>query len=141
MFWFHLYAIAAENIIGEKARHTLIHECNFNAFTPNNTRTQNFPHNRSGGADTRTKCTLLHVWAAGRGPIILPNDAGSLVKEKSTVIILDVHYDNEDFSMNTRDSSGVRLHFSNNRFIEAGVLQLVDASVSKNVEEVQNNFN
>ena len=51
------------------------------------------------------------------------------------MIILEVHYDNEDFSFNTHDDSGVRLHFSNNLFIEAGVLRLADASVSRNWEE------
>ena len=62
------------------------------------------------------------------------------MEEKSKVIILEVHYDDEDFSLNTRDDSGVRLHFSNNRFIGAGVLRLANASVSKNWEQVQNNF-
>ena len=137
-----LYMIAAENIVEEKAHHMLVYGCEDNAFTRNYTETQNcFSHDRAGGADPRAKCTLLHVWAAGRGTFILPKDVGLLLEEKSSMIILEVHYDNPDFSLNTRDSSGVRLHFSNNRFIEAGVLQLADASVSKNGEEVKNNFN
>ena len=81
-----------------------------------------FSLNRSGGAETRTKCTLLQIWAAGTGSVVLSKEAGFLMEEKSTVKIMEVHYDNTDFSLNTRDSSGARLHFSNNRFIRAGVL-------------------
>ena len=91
-----------------------------------------FSINRSGGADTRTKCTLFYVWAAGRGPTILTKEAGFLVEQKSTVIILEVRNGNADSSFNTRDSSGVGLHLSYNRFTKAGVLQLADGSVSKN---------
>ena len=40
--WFHLYAIAAESIIGEKAHHMLIHDFEVSEFIRDYTRTQNF---------------------------------------------------------------------------------------------------
>ncbi len=137
-----LYMVAATNIVEEKAHHFIVYGCEDNAFTRSYMKTQACYTDRGGGAnDPRSKCSLWHVWAAGKGPFILPKDVGLRMSEKSTMIMMETHYDNPNFSRDTRDSSGVTLHFSKNRKFEAGTLQLGDARVSMQGNAVQNDFN
>lgn len=99
--------VAAENVIEKTAHHFLVYGCADNEFTRKYTQTQEyFSPERSGANEPRTKCTsFFHVWAAGRGPFILRQNVGFSMTEESSMIMLETHNDNPDFSTNTRDSS------------------------------------
>ncbi len=138
-----LQMVAVENIIGEKAHHFIVYGCEDNEFT--RSYSQMAPCNdgeRRGSFDPRAKCgSVMHVWAAGRGPFILPENVGFPIDEGSSMIMLEVHYDNPTNEVGVRDDSGVKLHFATNRTVEAGTLQLMDGLVTMGGEKVQNDFN
>ncbi len=138
-----MYMVAAENIVEKHAHHFLVYGCADNEFTRNFSETKDCFADGTGGAnDPRANCsTLLHGWAAGRGPFVLPKDVGFALDESTSMVMLEIHYDNPDELTDVRDSSGVKLHFSKNRSIEAGTIWLNDGTVSRSGQVVKNDFN
>ncbi len=138
-----MYMVAAENIIEEHAHHFLVYGCADNEYTRSFSETKDCSADGSGGVnDPRANCTtLLHGWAAGARPNLLPDGVGYAIDASTSMIMLEIHYDNPKLSATARDDSGVKLHLSKNRSMEAGTIWLNDPAVSRGGQIVKNDFN
>mmetsp|Transcript_21640 Transcript_21640/g.38210 ORF Transcript_21640/g.38210 Transcript_21640/m.38210 type:complete len:611 (-) Transcript_21640:44-1876(-) len=76
--------------------------------------------------------TINFAWASGGEAIVLPPNAGFPVGEnRSRYYLLETHYDNPFKHENQVDSSGIRLHLTENlREHDAGILNIGDPFVT-----------
>eukprot|EP01088_Endostelium_zonatum_P011575 TRINITY_DN25723_c0_g1_i1.p1 TRINITY_DN25723_c0_g1~~TRINITY_DN25723_c0_g1_i1.p1 ORF type:complete len:550 (+),score=106.64 TRINITY_DN25723_c0_g1_i1:65-1714(+) len=77
--------------------------------------------------------SLMYMWAAGAGPLVLPEQAGFRLGQNSTrYVIVQMHYNNAKRQSGRRDNSGFKIYYDYNlRQYDAGVLQTGDMLLSQ----------
>lgn len=85
---------------------------------------------------------LLHRWAAGADPLVMPPDAGFPVTDEERFYVMQTHYDNPTGVAGVVDNSSVRLHFSDTpRQYDAGTISIGDSLISLAGQSVEGGRN
>jgi len=76
---------------------------------------------------------MIYGWAPGVGPLVLPDDVG-FYANKSSTLMLQLHYNNINQLSGVVDNSGIRIYYTPIlRKFDAGILQLGDFLALNNV--------
>lgn len=138
------YMVAADHVLNSvkgqnMVHHFVVRQCRDTASTRKFLKTKECPE--GAGSVAADGCSIIFTWAVGVGRFVTPDDVGFVIDDTNNMIIVESHLDNPTNSSDIVDNSGVRLHLSRKRKIEAGILILGDAIVLMGGQMVKNGFN